>query len=394
MAKKAKKENKEQQAQTNGQGEMTVQAKADEHIAHEAKTWTLDPIIQVMDDDGNVVNEEMLPDLSDEKLVELYRHMLTARIYDERALNMQRQGRLAGTYAPHSGQEGSLLGSAFALEKEDWLFPSYREQAAQVLRGQRWADMLRYWGGIEDGGVPPEGVNNFLVSIPIATQALHAVGTAWAAKIKGDDIATIVYFGDGGTSEGDFHEAMNFAGVFQTPTVFFCQNNQYAISVPRNRQTRSETIAQKAIAYGFKGYQVDGNDALAVYRVTRDALERARNGEGPTLIEAVTYRMGHHTTADDWTRYRSEEEVEAWKKKDPVTRMRKYLEAKGLWDDDQEEGAREQAKQEITEAIEEFESTPEREVEEIFKYTYAEIPPHLQEQMEELREELNERGGA
>ena len=392
MAKKAKKT--EETTQSNGQGEMTVEANADQFIAREPKTWTLDPIIQVMDDDGNVIDEEMEPDLSEEKLVELYRHMLTARIYDERALNMQRQGRLAGTYAPHSGQEGSLIGSAFALEPEDWLFPSYREQAAQVLRGQTWADMLRYWGGIEDGGVPPEGVNNFLVSIPIATQALHAVGAGWAAKLKGDPIATIVYFGDGGTSEGDFHEAMNFAGVFQAPTVFFCQNNQYAISVPRNRQTRSETIAQKAIAYGFPGYQVDGNDALAVYEVTREALERARNGEGPTLIEAVTYRMGHHTTADDWTRYRSEDEVEAWKKKDPVSRMRKYLEAKGHWDETKEEEASEQAKQEITDAIEEFENTPEREVEEIFKYTYAEVPPHLQEQMAELKAYLSEQGEA
>ncbi|MFB6286547.1 MAG: pyruvate dehydrogenase (acetyl-transferring) E1 component subunit alpha [Candidatus Bipolaricaulia bacterium] len=347
-----------------------------------------------MDDDGNVIDEDMEPELSEDQLAEIYRHMLTARIYDERALNMQRQGRLAGTYAPHSGQEGSLIGSAYALEPEDWLFPSYREQAAQVLRGQRWADMLRYWGGIEDGGVPPEGVNNFLVSIPIATQTLHAVGTAWAAKIQGDELATIVYFGDGGTSEGDFHEAMNFAGVFDAPTVFFCQNNQYAISVPRNRQTRSETIAQKAIAYGFPGYQVDGNDALAVYRVTRNAIERARNGEGPTLIEAVTYRMSHHTTADDWTRYRSEEEVEAWKKKDPVTRMRRYLEAKGFWDDEKEEAAQEQAKQEVSEAIEEFENTPQRDIEEIFKYTYAEVPPHLQEQMEELRDHLSEQGEA
>jgi len=391
MAKKAKQ--KQDQAQSNGRGVTVVQADADQFIAREQKTWTLDPIVQVIDDDGNVINEEMEPDLGDDKLVALYRHMLAARVYDERALNMQRQGRLAGTYAPHSGQEGSLIGSAFALEPEDWLFPSYREQAAQVLRGQRWADFLKYWGGIEDGGVPPEGVNNFLVSIPIATQALHAVGAAWAAKIKGDPIATIVYFGDGGTSEGDFHEAMNFAGVFQTPTVFFCQNNQYAISVPRNRQTFSETIAQKAIAYGFKGYQVDGNDALAVYRVTRDALERARNGEGPTLIEAVTYRMSHHTTADDWTRYRSEEEVEAWKKKDPISRMRNYLEAKGLWDETKEEEAREQAKQDISEAVEEFESTPERDVEEIFKYTYAEMPPHLQEQLEELRQYLSEQQG-
>jgi len=391
MAKQAKSTD---EAQANGQGEVKVQVDAERFIAHEAKTWTLDPIVQVMDDDGKVIDEDMEPELSEDQLTEIYRHMLTARIYDERALNMQRQGRLAGTYAPHSGQEGSLIGSAYALEPEDWLFPSYREQAAQVLRGQRWADMLRYWGGIEDGGVPPEGVNNFLVSIPIATQTLHAVGTAWAAKIRGDQLATIVYFGDGGTSEGDFHEAMNFAGVFDAPTVFFCQNNQYAISVPRNRQTRSETIAQKAIAYGLPGYQVDGNDALAVYQTTREAVERARNGEGPTLIEAVTYRMSHHTTADDWTRYRSEEEVEAWRKKDPVNRMRNYLEAKGFWDDEKEEEAQEQAKQEVSEAIEEFENTPQRDIEEIFKYTYAEVPPHLQEQMEELRDHLSEQGEA
>ena len=361
-----------------------------ERAAEAELHWTLPPIVRVLAEDGTLVDKGAMPRLSDDELVALYRWMVTARVFDERALALQRQGRL-GTYAPLSGQEAAQAGSAWALQPEDWMFPSYREHLVQAIRGQPWVDILAYWGGIEDGNRIPEGVNNFTVSIPIATQTLHAVGLAWAAKIRGEKLATITYFGDGGTSEGDFHEAMNFAGVFQTPTVFFCQNNQYAISVPRERQTRSETIAQKAIAYGFEGIQVDGNDVLAVYRVTKEALDKARDGGGPTLIEAITYRFGHHTTADDWTRYRSPEEVEAWKRRDPLLRMRKFLEAKGIWSEADEERLWEEAKAEIGKAVEQYENLPERDVEEIFKYTFAEMPWHLQEQLQELREYLQEK---
>lgn len=322
----------------------------------------------------------------------LYRWMVTARIFDERALALQRQGRL-GTYAPLSGQEAAQVGSAYALKPEDWMFPSYREHVVQVMRGQRWLDVLTYWGGSEEGNRIPEGVNNFTISIPIATQILHATGAAWAAKIKGDKACAIVYFGDGATSEGDFHEGLNFAGVFKAPVIFFCQNNQYAISVPRTRQTASETIAQKALAYGIEGVQVDGNDIFAVYKATKDALEQARNGVGPTLIEAVTYRLSHHTTADDWTRYRPAEEVEMWKQKDPIKRLKLYLERQGLWSADDEAKLLEGAKNEIAQTVTQYEALPKRDIEEIFKYMYAEMPWNLQEQLQELKEYLAEYGG-
>lgn len=348
--------------------------------------------IHILSPDGTANPSEIVElGLKPHDFKALYRWMVTARIFDERALALQRQGRL-GTYAPLSGQEAAQVGSAYALKPEDWMFPSYREHVVQVMRGQRWLDVLTYWGGSEEGNRIPEGLNNFTISIPIATQILHATGAAWAAKIKGDKACTIVYFGDGATSEGDFHEGLNFAGVFKAPVVFFCQNNHYAISVPRTRQTASETIAQKAIAYCIEGVQVDGNDVFAVYKATKDALERARNGGGPTLIEAVTYRLSHHTTADDWTRYRPAEEVEMWKQRDPIKRLKLYLERQGLWSADDEAKLLEEAKNEIAQAVAQYEALPKRDVEEIFKYMYAEMPWHLKEQLEDLREFLKEHG--
>jgi len=228
--------------------------------------------------------------------------------------------------------------------------------------------------------LPPK---NFTVAIPVATQVLHAVGAAWAAKIKKQSIASVVYFGDGATSEGDFHEGMNFAGVFRTPTVFICQNNQYAISLPREKQTASKTLAQKALAYGFEGIQVDGNDVLAVYSATKAALDKARSGGGPTLIECFTYRLGAHTTSDDPTKYRKKEEEEEWRKKDPVKRFRIYLEKKGIWSQNYEENLLKEVTAEIEKAVEEAEAhNPD--VENMFKYVYAEITPNLKEQMDEL----------
>ncbi len=350
-------------------------------------------MVQILGPDGSAAEDDIRElGLTANDLKSLYRWMVTARVFDERALALQRQGRL-GTYAPLSGQEAAQVGSAYALKPEDWMFPSYREHVIQVMRGQKWLDVLTYWGGNEEGNRIPEGVNNFTISIPIATQMLHAVGAAWAAKIKGDKACSIVYFGDGATSEGDFHEALNFAGVFQTPTVFFCQNNQYAISVPRARQTAAATIAQKAIAYGIEGVQVDGNDVFAVYKATQDALARGRNGGGPTLIEAVTYRLSHHTTADDWTRYRPAAEVEMWKEKDPIKRLRLYLERKGLWSEQAEAKLLEAAKGEIAQAVAQYEALPQRDVAEIFNYMYAEMPWNLKEQLQELKEYLAEHGG-
>jgi pyruvate dehydrogenase E1 component alpha subunit len=215
--------------------------------------------------------------------------MILSRVFDEKALNLQRQGRL-GVYASMRGQEASIIGSAYALKKEDWIFPCFRENGALILRGYPMHQLFMYWGGDERGMQVPGNVNSFPVSIAVGTQTLHAVGAAYANQYLNKKVVNIVYFGDGGTSEGDFHEAMNFAGVFQVPAIFICENNQYAISVPRQKQTHSETIAQKAVAYGIEGIQVDGMDVFAVYKAAKDAVDKARNGKGPTLIECCTYR--------------------------------------------------------------------------------------------------------
>jgi len=251
---------------------------------------------------------------------------------------------------------------------------------------------LLYWMGNEIGSRAPEGVNVMPVSIPVGTHPLHAVGTAWAAKLRGEKTVAITYFGDGATSQGDFHEAMNFAGVFKTPTVFFCQNNQYAISVPRSLQTASETIAQKAIAYGFDGIQVDGNDLFAVMVATKEAVDKARSGGGPTLIEGVTFRFGPHTTADDPTKYRTEKEIEPWKPLDPMIRVQSYLKAKDLWNEEAERQMTDESQKEIDQAVNEAEAVPIPAVEEVFKYVFADMTPPLREQLEYLRTTLESSG--
>jgi pyruvate dehydrogenase E1 component alpha subunit len=336
--------------------------------------------LSILDPEGNV-DESLEPDLDRGTLEKIYRTMVLTRLFDDKALKLQRQGRMF-TFGVSLGQEATTVGSAFALNPDDWFFPAFREQGAQIARGIPIKLLYIYWMGSEDAyiGFPPK---NFTIAIPVSTQILHAVGAAWAAKIKKEKIASIVYFGDGATSEGDFHEGMNFAGVFKTPTVFICQNNQYAISLPRERQTASKTLAQKALAYGFEGIQVDGNDALAVYSATKAALEKARSGGGPTLIECFTYRMGAHTTSDDPTKYRQMAEVEEWKKKDPIKRFQIYLAKKGIWSQDYEDKLTKELTAEIEKAVEEAEAYKPR-VENIFKYVYAQMPPNLKEQMDEL----------
>lgn len=345
--------------------------------------------MQIIDKDGNT-DENLDPKLSKEMLRRMYIMMLVTRMFDDKALKLQRQGRVY-TYPPCLGQEAAQIGSIAALEEADWMFPSYREHGCYLWRGAEMKWMFAYLMGSELGMKIPEGKNNFLVAIPIATQTLHAVGAAWAAKILGHKVASIVYFGDGATSEGDFHEAMNFAGVFKTPTVFFNQNNQWAISVPRKKQTASQTIAQKALAYGFEGVQVDGNDVLAVYRATKEAIDKAHRGEGPTLIEAITYRRSMHTTADDPTKYRDAAEVKSWEEKDPIKRFKIYLERNGYWSDELEQKTVERATSEIEKAIEEAEALKLDNPEDLFMYTYSKMPPHLVEQMNELMEYLKEK---
>ncbi len=256
-------------------------------------------------------------------MADLFRRMVAARTYDRKATAMQKQGRLA-TYAPFHGQEAAQIGATAALIPADWVVGTYRDAAAMWDHGYPWVNLILGRTGDERGGHPPDGVNVLPPSITVGAHMIHAVGIGWASKLRGDDAVAMTFFGDGATSEGDFHEAMNFAGVFATPTVFVCQNNGWAISMPRERQTASETIAQKAGAYGVAADLVDGNDLLAVYDVAAKAVARAREGAGPTLIEALTYRIGPHTTTDDDKRYRQDTVVDEWRRQDPLDRVRAY----------------------------------------------------------------------
>jgi pyruvate dehydrogenase E1 component alpha subunit len=343
-------------------------------------------MLKILKSDGTL-EPGASPPIDDQETLKLYQKMVFIRLADQRCLSLQRQGRF-GTYAPIWGQEACQVGSTYLLQKGDWIFPAFREIGATMMMGIPLKTYLLYWMGNEMGSRAPEGINVMPVSIPVGTHMLHAVGAAWAAKIKGEKEITLTFFGDGATSQGDFHEAMNFAGVFKTPTVFFCQNNQFAISVPRSMQTASATIAQKAIAYGFDGVQVDGNDLFAVIVATREAVDKARAGQGPTLIEGVTFRFGPHTTADDPTKYRTEKDVEPWKPLDPMVRLRLYLKGKNLWSEEVEQRMTEEAQKEIDEAVKEAEAVPVPQPEDIFKYVYAEMTPPLKEQLEYLKSSL------
>ncbi len=341
--------------------------------------------LQILDEHGHLDTELAEGTLTDEQVVFLYQKMIECRQLDEIAFKLQRSGRMH-TYPQNKGQEACALGSGFALRKGiDWLVPCYRENAALFLHGMPETHILLHWAGDERGNAIPAGVNVTPIAIPIGTQMLHATGMAWAFKMRKEDRVVITYFGDGATSEGDFHEAMNFATTFKVPAIFFCQNNQWAISVPRSQQMNSETVVQKGLAYGAHCIQVDGNDIFAVYRATLEARERARAGNGVTFIEAVTYRLGDHTTADDARRYRSAEEVESWRQKDPMIRTRKYLESKGLWNDEKQTATQAAAETRVQQIVEQVLNWPAPAPEEMFDHMFAELPPELVKQRNTMR---------
>lgn len=359
---------------------------------------TYEPV-RVMREDGSV-DPARDPKLSDAQMVDLYSVMVRTRIIDERLVTLQRQGRI-GFHIGSLGEEATIIGSAAAARKQDWIFPCYREFGALLMRGmplQAYVDNM--FGNGNDavkGRQMPDHYSgkpyNFgSVSSPIGTQITQAVGFAWAAKMKKDDLVTLVYFGEGATSSNEFHNGANFAGVFKTPTVLICRNNGWAISVPASKQSASQTFADKAIAYGIRGVRVDGNDVLAVYLATREAIERGARGEGATLLELLTYRLSGHSTSDDPKAYRKDAEVDQWKSKDPNVRMRTWLERRGLWDEKKQTELEEKSSNELQECVKVAEKTPPPSLDSMFEDVFAEMPWHLREQLEELKKGTRAKG--
>jgi pyruvate dehydrogenase E1 component alpha subunit len=343
--------------------------------------------LQVIFADGHP-EESVEPKISESELKRIYRAMVLTRTFDSKALNLQRQGRI-GFYVPCAGQEAAQIGSAYALRDEDWMLPTYRDLGVAILRGIPPKVLLAHlMGNSEDpmlGRQMPnhwgfKKINFVSIASTIAAHLPVAVGVAMGIKLKREDKVVMAFHGDGATSSGDFHAAYNFAGVFKSPIVFICENNGWAISLPSSRQTASKTFAQKALAYGFEGVRVDGNDVLAVISAARAAVEKARRGEGPTMIECLTYRMGPHSTSDDPNRYRTKKEIEDWKAKDPIERFRGYLERRGYWTKDFEDSLRSAIDSEINSALKAEENVREPQLETMFNGVYAEMPWNIEEQ--------------
>ncbi|MFA6334886.1 MAG: pyruvate dehydrogenase (acetyl-transferring) E1 component subunit alpha [Bacteroidales bacterium] len=335
---------------------------------------------RVMDDDGKIINKPWMPEIDDDRLIKAYKDMLFARVADLQTVSYQRQGRIY-TYPPNYGQE-AIAGAAGALIKdEDWVVPTFREMGTMLAKGVSLKELFLYYMGYEEGSNFKKA--NFVLpaSIPIASQCIHAVGIGYAIKYNKEKRLVYSFVGDGGTSEGDFHEAVNFAGVWKVPVIFIIQNNQYGISTPTHLQTASDSLAIKSIAYGVKGIKVDGNDFLAMYKTLEEAAKICYNGEGPVLIEAVTYRKGAHTTSDDPTKYRTKEEEEQWDLKDPLKRLKAYLISKKLWSEKEEQSILPQFEEEVDRQFLEAESFGPYPKEDVFKYLYAEMPDDLLEQM-------------
>jgi len=338
-----------------------------------------DKMLQVIDNNGKVISKELMPKLSDDGMLKLYKDMLFVRTLDHMIVSYQRQGRVY-TYPPNYGQEAIGVAAGAVLRHEDWLVPAFRELGAWLAKGVTMKEVFMFNMGFEEG-TRFAGANHMLPSsVPIASQLLHASGIGYAIKYQKKDEVVMAFVGDGGTSEGDFHEALNFAGVWKVPVIFVVQNNQYAISVPVKMQTASVNIAIKSKAYGIKGIKVDGNDIFAMLAAFRYAHEYARKEQQAVLIEAVTYRKGAHTTSDDPTKYRTTEEEKEWDLKDPLRRMRLFLEKKKLWSEDQEKKLVDEYEKEIDRQFIETEQTVQYPLEDAIKYTYAEMPQDLRDQ--------------
>lgn len=391
-----KKKSKTKQKKT----DSAVRNSADPRTPSKTKKCILrEDCFRVLSED-NVADPKVEPKLSKEQLLVMYRYMALTRIYDERGMMLQRQGRI-GFYVPSFGQEAIQIGTASAMEKGDWSFPSYREPGIWLYRGTDLYRMVcNLYGNKDDfakGRQMPVHYSDsenriFSVSSPIATQIIQGVGAALAAKLQKKKQVSLSYIGDGGTSENDFHTGLTFAGAYKAPTVIICTNNQYAISVPVFKQTGAVRIADKAIGYGMPGIAVDGNDVLAVYSVAKQAIDRARRGEGPTFIEAFTLRMGPHSSSDDPTRYRDAKLHEAWSKRDPIVRFRQYLERKKIWDDKKEKALVEELKAQVAEAVERAEKTSPPSLEDLFTDVYSELTPQLERQRDALVQEGELRG--
>jgi pyruvate dehydrogenase E1 component alpha subunit len=348
-------------------------------------------VIRVLSDDGTL-DARHDPHLSESEVLEMYRWMVTTRQLDERLVALQRQGRI-GFHVGSLGEEAAIIGAAFAMRTKDWVFPCYREFGAALMRGLPLQTFMDNMFGNANDTVKGRQMPNHSthkasgyasVSSPVGTQITQAVGFSWGAKIDGKDIASLAYFGDGATSSSDFHSGMNFAGVFKVPVVFLCRNNGWAISVPVERQTATRTFAEKAAAYGIPGVRVDGNDVFAVVSVVREAVRRGEQGLGPTLVEAITYRMGGHSTSDDPNRYRATDELKPWAERDPLERLRQYLERRKQWDDRKEQALIADIDQRFRAAVAVAEKTPPPSLETMFEDVYEKQPWHLQEQCAEV----------
>ncbi|WP_168122650.1 pyruvate dehydrogenase (acetyl-transferring) E1 component subunit alpha [Paenibacillus sp. HB172176] len=347
-------------------------------LPYEVQTEPVTPL-SVLSLDGEVVNADDMPELTDDQLKEIMYRMVFTRTLDERAVNLGRQGRL-GFYAPVSGQEASMIGSEYAVNKDDFLCPGYRDIPQIVWHGLPLYQAFLYSRGHQHGGQVPEDVNVLMPQIIIGAQILHATGIAMAFKKKNEKRVVMTYTGDGGSSEGDFYEGMNFAGAFKLPVIYVVQNNGYAITTPFAKQTGAMSIAHKAVAAGIKGVQVDGMDVLAVIKAVSEAAERGRNGEGATLIEMVTYRYRPHSMSDDTSKYRTKDEENEWAPKDPLIRFGKFLESKGLWSDEDTARVKEEAKAKVAEQIKKAEATEKMTIPGLIDSMYETTPKYLEEQ--------------